>query len=146
MVFGVAFYPLDAVRVYGEVGYAFYTDGGNEPWEFQFGVDYSPLNPSGPWGAPFFAVSGHLRQEVDFGGKRHAPDGLAVARRDGPIGPRRLPLSQRPERPVRVLPRARAAGRRRVLVRFLKDVFLEMGATGCLSARANHQVSSDAEW
>jgi len=67
-VYGVAVYPWDAVRVYGEVGYAFYSDGGSEPWELQFGVDYSPLNPSGPWGAPFFAVSGHLRQEVDFGG------------------------------------------------------------------------------
>ncbi|MBN1589315.1 MAG: DUF1207 domain-containing protein [Pirellulales bacterium] len=68
IVLGGAFYPLDNVRVYGEAGYSFYCDGGTKPWEFQFGVDYSPLNPSGPWGAPFFAVNGHLRQEVDFGG------------------------------------------------------------------------------
>jgi hypothetical protein len=67
-VYGAAFYPLDNVRTYGEVGYAFHTDGGSEPWEFEFGIDYSPLNPSGPWGAPFLAVNGHLRQEVDFGG------------------------------------------------------------------------------
>jgi hypothetical protein len=68
LVLGGAFYPWDGVRVYGETGYGFYTDGGSEPWEFQFGVDYSPLSPSRPCGAPFFAVNGHLRQEVDFGG------------------------------------------------------------------------------
>ncbi|HLA83470.1 MAG TPA: DUF1207 domain-containing protein, partial [Thermoguttaceae bacterium] len=68
LVLGAAVYPWDNVRVYSELGYAFYTDGGNEPWELQFGLDYSPLNPSTCWGAPFFTVSGHLRQEVDFGG------------------------------------------------------------------------------
>ena len=39
-----------------------------KPWEFQFGTEYSPLGPTGSRGAPFLAVNGHLRQEVDFGG------------------------------------------------------------------------------
>ena len=68
LVFGAAFYPLDNVRAYGEIDYGFYTDGGNRPWGLQFGIDYSPLNPSGLRGAPFFAVNGHLRQEVNYGG------------------------------------------------------------------------------
>jgi len=68
LVLGAAFYPLDNVRAYGEIDYGFHYDGGNEPWALQFGIDYSPLNPSGPWGSPFFAVNGHLREEVDFGG------------------------------------------------------------------------------
>jgi hypothetical protein len=68
MVLGGAFYPWESVRVYGEAGWAFHTDGGNKPWELQFGIDYSSLNPTGFWGAPFFAVNGYLREEVDFGG------------------------------------------------------------------------------
>jgi len=54
--------------LYAEAGWAFYVDGGTEPWEFQFGAEYSPLGPTGLAGAPFLAVNGHLRQEVDFGG------------------------------------------------------------------------------
>ena len=68
LVLGGAFYPWESVRVYGEAGYGVYTDGGNEPWEFQFGVDYSSVNPTGFRGAPFLAVNGYLREEVDFGG------------------------------------------------------------------------------
>lgn len=68
LVWGVAFYPFQDARMYAEVGWAFCYDGGTRPWEFQFGIDYSPLRPTGLIGAPFFAVNGHLRQEVDFGG------------------------------------------------------------------------------
>ncbi len=56
------------VRAYAEVGWAFSVDGGAEPWEFQFGVDYSPMVATGLYGAPFLAVNAHLREEVDFGG------------------------------------------------------------------------------
>ena len=42
--------------------------GNTEPWEFQFGFEYSPMRPSGLQGDPFFAINAHLRQEVDFGG------------------------------------------------------------------------------
>jgi len=74
-VLGLAFYPLRDVRTYVEAGWAFYCDGGTEPWEFQFGVDYSPLRPSGFAGAPFLAVNGRIREEVDFGGNFTFPTG-----------------------------------------------------------------------
>ena len=68
VVLGVALRPHPDLRLYTEAGWAFNSDGGAQPWEFQFGLDYSPLQPSGILGAPFFAVNGHLREEVDFGG------------------------------------------------------------------------------
>ncbi|QDU97983.1 DUF1207 domain-containing protein [Lignipirellula cremea] len=64
---GYSFYPVDDVRLYAEVGWAFYSEI-SEPWEFQFGIDYAPYAPTGICGAPFFAANVHLRQEVDFGG------------------------------------------------------------------------------
>jgi hypothetical protein len=71
--------------VYGEAAYSFRTDGGAKPWEFQFGVEFSPLRLQGPrgirgfgpWakvhrgmvvGAPFVAANGHLREEVNYSG------------------------------------------------------------------------------
>jgi len=69
LVWGNSFYATDDVRLYAEAGWAMYTDGGTEPWEFQFGIDYSPACPShGLRGAPFVALNAHLREEVDFGG------------------------------------------------------------------------------
>lgn len=64
----LAFRPLPALRLYAEAGWAFVTDGGSQPWEFQFGAEYSSVAPSGPFGAPFLAVNCRLREEVDFGG------------------------------------------------------------------------------
>ncbi len=68
LILGMAVYLNPALRLYSEVGYAVYVDGGAEPWEFQFGAELSSTEPSGGAGAPFFAVNGHLRQENDFGG------------------------------------------------------------------------------
>jgi hypothetical protein len=67
-VLGVSHYPWPALRLYGEIGFAFYTDGGAEPWEFQFGIDYAPADDTGIRGAPFAAANAHLREDVDFGG------------------------------------------------------------------------------
>jgi len=64
---GAGCHWTDAVRVYGEVGYAVGAGGGAEPMEFQFGADFSPPHTA-IWGSPFAAVNTHLRQEVDFGG------------------------------------------------------------------------------
>lgn len=72
VVGGVAYRVVPAVRLYGEAAYAFNRDGGAEPWEFQFGVDISSLNPTTIWGLPFFAVNGYLREEVNFGGSLNA--------------------------------------------------------------------------
>jgi hypothetical protein len=65
IMFGVGYYYTEALRLYAEFDYAAGVSGGAEPCEFQFGVDYSPAVRHG---APFFAVYGDLRQEVDFGG------------------------------------------------------------------------------
>lgn len=68
LVLGLALHPHPDWRLYSEVGYAFMIDGGAKPWEFQFGVEFSPADPSTIVGAPFAACNGHLRQENDFGG------------------------------------------------------------------------------
>jgi hypothetical protein len=67
LVIGQCVYLTERLRVYGEAGWAFYTDV-SKPWEFQFGADYAPAAPTGPGGAPFFAINGSLREEVNFGG------------------------------------------------------------------------------
>jgi len=76
LILGHAFYLTPQIRLYGEAGWAFYSDI-SEPWEFQFGIDSSPAAPTGPRGAPFWAVNGHLRQELDFGGSITAQAGWA---------------------------------------------------------------------
>ena len=69
IVFGYAFRPNDTWRFYAEAGYGVQVDGGAEPWEFQFGIEYSTMRPTGPRGAPFVATNAQLHQEVDFGGR-----------------------------------------------------------------------------
>lgn len=68
LVAGAALRPIPDVRIYAEVAWAIWIDGGAEPWEFQFGVEYSPVEPTGASGAPFFAINAHLREENKFGG------------------------------------------------------------------------------
>jgi hypothetical protein len=64
---GYAYFISENLRVYGEMGYAF-NDEVSEEWEFQFGLDYAPARPTGIRGAPFFAVHGHLREELNYSG------------------------------------------------------------------------------
>ena len=68
IVLGRSFYWRDDLRLYAEAAYAIGTDGGAQPWEFQFGIDYSPAEPTGIAPVPFAAINGHLREEVNFGG------------------------------------------------------------------------------
>ncbi len=68
LVLGNSYYVTPDLRLYGEAGWAFYSDGGSEPWEFQFGLDYSPLLPLFCRGAPFVALNAHLREELSFNG------------------------------------------------------------------------------
>jgi hypothetical protein len=68
LVLGYSFFPRPAWRWYAETGWAFYADEGTDPWEFQFGVDYAQPGPTGGLGTPFFAVNGHLREELNYGG------------------------------------------------------------------------------
>jgi hypothetical protein len=76
LVLGHSFFFTDRLRVYGEVGWAFYSDV-SEPWEFQVGLDYAPAHPTGPAGAPFFALNGHLRQELNYSGNLVVQTGWA---------------------------------------------------------------------
>ncbi len=77
LVWGNSFYWTDELRLYAEAGWAFYVNGGSEPWEFQFGAEYAPAMPTGPRPAPFVAVNTHLREEVDFGGNLVVQTGVA---------------------------------------------------------------------
>lgn len=65
--FGYAYYWTDNLRLYADTSWAFYGDlTGN--WDFQFGFDYAPAQPTGMRGAPFVAMNGHLRQELNYSG------------------------------------------------------------------------------
>lgn len=66
LVLGGAWRPIPDLRFYAEADWAFNTGSATEPWQFQFGVDYSQVKPG--CCSPFVAVNGHLREEVDFGG------------------------------------------------------------------------------
>jgi hypothetical protein len=68
IVWGNSYYVFDWMRLYGEVGYAFYNAGGSQPWEFQYGTELIQARPTGGRGAPFLAVNGMSRQELDWGG------------------------------------------------------------------------------
>jgi hypothetical protein len=80
LALGIGYYCTDALRVYGEMGYAPSAVGGAEPWEFQWGVDYSPIN-TGYRGSLFWALNGHLRQDVDYDGNFVAQLGWQWRRR-----------------------------------------------------------------
>lgn len=68
-VWGHSYFLADDLRLYAEVAFSAGIDGGAEPWEFQFGIDYSPVDyVASVHGAPFVAINTHLREEVDFGG------------------------------------------------------------------------------
>lgn len=68
LVWGNSYYVTANLRAYAEAAWAFQSDGGAEPWEFQFGVDYSPMRRNGLRGDPFVALNTHLREDVNFGG------------------------------------------------------------------------------
>jgi hypothetical protein len=69
LVWGNSYFVTEDVRVYAEAEWAWYNDGGSKPWAFQFGVEYSPMRSMGSLrGAPFVAINGYVRQDVDFGG------------------------------------------------------------------------------
>ena len=65
LMLAVGYFYTENLRLFAEADYAFGCDGGARPWEFQLGADFSPAVRGG---APFAAVYGNLRQELDFGG------------------------------------------------------------------------------
>ena len=74
-VIAYSFFPVEALRVYSEMGYSFVNEGGSEPWEFQFGLDYAQPGLTGVRGTPYFALNGHIREELNFGGNFTAQAG-----------------------------------------------------------------------
>ena len=68
IVFGYSYYPRPALRLYAEAAYSLGRGEFTLPWEFQFGVEYSPAEPTGLRPVPFIAIGSHLREEVDYGG------------------------------------------------------------------------------
>lgn len=76
LFFGLALQLNELHRVYGETSWAFNGDF-SEPWDFKFGIERAPIYPTGTAGAPFWALHGHLREEVDFGGHFTAQAGWA---------------------------------------------------------------------
>ncbi|MCA8987109.1 MAG: DUF1207 domain-containing protein [Planctomycetaceae bacterium] len=69
IVLGGGYFPNPDLRLYAEADWAYNTNGGAKPWHFQFGVDYSPVGEtpiSSP--LPFFAISGLVREEVNYSG------------------------------------------------------------------------------
>jgi hypothetical protein len=69
LVLGGAYYLTEDLRLYAEAEWAFATDGGAKPWEFQFGLDYSPVRSANLLrGSPFLALNGQIREEDDYGG------------------------------------------------------------------------------
>ena len=75
LVFGVAYRPIADLRFYSEASWAFAEDGGSQPWEFQFGIDYSPAQPNGIWGAPFAAINAKIFEDLDYSGNFTAEAG-----------------------------------------------------------------------
>jgi hypothetical protein len=67
LVLGYSYFVTENLRLYGEMGWAFHSDV-SENWEFQFGVDYAPARATGIRGAPFFAVNGSIREELNYSG------------------------------------------------------------------------------
>ena len=68
LVFGVAYRPIPDLRFYGEANWAYHADGGSLPWEFQFGIDYSPSQPNGLYGAPFAAINWKIEEDLNYSG------------------------------------------------------------------------------
>jgi hypothetical protein len=76
IILGYSYYATPNFRLYGEIGYAPYTIV-CDPWEVQFGFDWAPQQRTGIRGAPFVAMNGHLRQEINWSGNFTAQAGWA---------------------------------------------------------------------
>jgi hypothetical protein len=58
--------PIQMVRLYGELAYAFVTSGGAEPLQLQTGIEYNPRPALGKKLAPFVAANLNFREVVDY--------------------------------------------------------------------------------
>ena len=123
---GHSIHLTDMLRVYGEAIYLLQNDlEGN--WEFQFGAEVAPVDPTRLWGSPFAAANVYLLESENFGGNLTLQAGwLWRGRNVHAAG--RFVLFERPFQQFRPSERDRAADR----VRPVGDFFLitHRGRTG----------------
>lgn len=67
-VLGGGWFAFDSLRFYAELGWSFYGTGGDKPWEFQTGFEWSSNRPTGIRGEPYLAVNAYFRESVDWNG------------------------------------------------------------------------------
>ena len=85
IVAGIGVRPVRPLRLYMETSWAFNAPGTSQPWEFQFGAEYSSTEPSDSLGEPFAAANCLLRQEVNFGGSLRVEAGWQWRGRSGQL-------------------------------------------------------------
>jgi hypothetical protein len=78
LLLGVGYFLTPDIRLYCEADYGFNVEEGADPWKFQFGVEYSPAEPTqqGQWACPFIAVNGLITQETKYSGNITVQTGL----------------------------------------------------------------------
>ena len=86
-VLGFSYTAADTVRVYGEMANAFRASGGAKRYQFQTGMEYTPIAKIPRFGAPFAAVNFDFRQSVNFDPSTTAQVGWSF---QGPDSDRRL--------------------------------------------------------
>lgn len=67
-IVGLMYDLAEDLQIYGEVANAIGSQGGAEPWEFQFGAQYIPTGWEGFKGAPYAGINTYLRQDFNFQG------------------------------------------------------------------------------
>ncbi len=85
LLLGVGYFLTPDIRLYSEADYALNIEGGAKPWKFQFGAEYSPIEPTQPgqWPRPFLAINGLISQETDYSGNFTVQTGIQWRGRSG---------------------------------------------------------------
>ena len=86
-VLGFSYTAADTVRVYGEMANSFSASGGAKRYQFQTGMEYTPIAKIPRFGAPFVAVNLDFRQSVNYDPATTAQVGWSF---QGPDSDRRL--------------------------------------------------------
>ncbi len=68
IVFGIGYFVFDSLRIYTEVGWGIAGTGGDKPFEWQSGLEWSSPHATGLRGAPYFAANVHLREATHGSG------------------------------------------------------------------------------
>ncbi len=63
---GLRYAATDSIQLYGEMANAFPTSGGAKRYQYQTGIEYTPIVSPTRTGAPFVAVNLNFREAVDY--------------------------------------------------------------------------------